>query len=78
MHTSKETFSDVLYTLSDWVLTERIAQQTTSFLFVDFREAVDSVWHEGLLYKLLQINVGGSFYKLIQFLFKLYMFYHEC
>ena len=29
--------------------------------FVDFRKAFDSVWHDGLLYKLLQIGVGGMF-----------------
>ena len=27
--------------------------------FVDFRKAFDSVWHEGLFYKLLKINIGG-------------------
>ena len=37
--------------------------------FFDFRKAFDSVWHDGLLFKLLQINVGGSFYKLIQSLY---------
>ena len=34
--------------------------------FVDFRKAFDSVWKDGLLYKLLQIGVGGRFYKLIK------------
>ena len=34
--------------------------------FVDFRKAFDSVWHDGLLYKLLQIGVRGCFYKLIK------------
>ena len=38
--------------------------------FVDFKKASDSVWHDGLLlYKSLQISVGGSFYKLIQSLY---------
>ena len=37
--------------------------------FVDFRKAFDSVWHDGLMYKLLQINVGGSFYKIIKSLY---------
>ena len=37
--------------------------------FVDFKKAFDSVWHEGLLHKLLQIDVGGRFYKLIQNLY---------
>ena len=37
--------------------------------FVDFRKAFDSVWHEGLFYKLLKINVGGHFYNLIKSLY---------
>ena len=37
--------------------------------FVDFRNAFDSVWHAGLLDKLLQINVGGCFYNLIKSLY---------
>ena len=40
--------------------------------FVDFRKAFDSVWHEGLFYKLLKINIGGHFYNLIK---TLYCFY---
>ena len=30
--------------------------------FVDFKKALDSVWHDGLLFKLLQINVLGCFF----------------
>ena len=37
--------------------------------FVDFRKAFDSVWHDGLLYKLLQINVRGNFDKVIKSLY---------
>ena len=37
--------------------------------FVDFKKAFDSIWHVGLLYKLLQINVGGCFYNLIKSLY---------
>ena len=37
--------------------------------FVDFRKAFDSVWHNGLLNKLLQINLGGSCYNLIKSLY---------
>lgn len=36
---------------------------------VDVRRAFDSVLHEGLLYKLLKINVGGHFYNLIKSLY---------
>ena len=37
--------------------------------FVDFRKAFDSVWHEGLFYKLLKINVEGHFYNLFKGLY---------
>lgn len=37
--------------------------------FVDFRKAFDSVCHDGLLYKLLQINVGGCFDNLFKSLY---------
>ena len=33
--------------------------------FVDFKKAFDSVRHDGLLNKLLQIGVGGSFCNLV-------------
>ena len=37
--------------------------------FVDFRKAFDSVWHDGLLYKLLQYNVGGKLFSFIKSLY---------
>ena len=37
--------------------------------FVDFKKAFDSVWHDGLLFKLLKINFGGCFFNLIKSLY---------
>ena len=37
--------------------------------FVDSRKAFDSVWHDGLLYKLLKINIRGNFYNVIESLY---------
>jgi hypothetical protein len=34
--------------------------------FVDFKKAFDSVWHDGLFYKLLDNKIGGRFYDLIK------------
>ena len=37
--------------------------------FVDFKKAFDSIWHKGLLYKLLSSNINGNFYNLIKDLY---------
>ena len=34
--------------------------------FVDFKKAFDSIWHEGLLYKLLESGIGGKTYDIIK------------
>ena len=34
--------------------------------FIDFQKAFDSVWHQGLLFKLRQIGISGNFYKVIK------------
>ena len=44
-------------------------QEKVYACFADFRKAFDSVWHHGLLYKLLQLNVEGNFYDLIKNLY---------
>ena len=36
--------------------------------FVDFRKAFDTVWHEGLFQKLLEVNIERNFLKLTQLL----------
>ena len=34
--------------------------QKENFIPVDFKKAFDSIWHQGLLYKLLKYNIGGT------------------
>ena len=43
--------------------------QCPRFLEMDSRKAFDFVWHEGLFYKLLKVNIGGNFYNLIKSLY---------
>ena len=60
-------------------LIDKYINQTTSCLpysltliyacFVDFRKAFDSVWHDGMLLKLLRNKIGGKFYNLIRNLY---------
>ena len=38
--------------------------------FVDFKKAYDSVWHEGLMLKLLHHNVRGLFFKSVQSMYR--------
>lgn len=40
-----------------------------SVCFVNFRKAFNSVWQDGIHYKILQINVGANFYTLIKSLY---------
>lgn len=37
--------------------------------FIDFKKAFDSIWHDGLCYKLLKNKIGGKFYDLIKNLY---------
>ena len=61
---AKNRTADHVFTLRTLVDKYVKSHQTKVYAcFVDLRKAFDSVWHDGLMYKLLQINVGGSFYK---------------
>jgi hypothetical protein len=54
-------------------LIDKYVNQTTDWkiytCFVDFRKAFDSVWHDGMLLKLLRNKIGGKFYNLIKNLY---------
>ena len=56
----------VLQTLLDKYVKNNNTKQSKLFVcFVDLRKAFDTVWRDGLLYKLLEQGVGGNFYKVI-------------
>jgi hypothetical protein len=53
----------ILKTLSSKYLYQN--KQKIYSCFVDLRKAFDSLWHNGLLYKLISNGVGKKFYKVI-------------
>ena len=63
--------SDHIFSLK--TLIENNVQNTKSgklyACFVDFKKAFDSIWHKGLLYRLLKYNIGGKFYDMIKNLY---------
>ena len=64
---AKNRTADHVFTLRILVDKYVKSHQTKVYAcFVEFRKAFESVWHDGLLYKLLQINVGGNVYEIIK------------
>ena len=59
--------SDHIFTLHT-LIDKYINQNKTKIFacFVDFQKAFDSIWHEGLLSKLLESGIGGKTYNIIK------------
>lgn len=58
--------SDNIFILSQLIEHTKKNKQPLYLAFIDFQKAFDTVWHEGLLYKLLMKGIGGNFYHLIK------------
>ncbi|KAL2076716.1 hypothetical protein ACEWY4_027687 [Coilia grayii] len=64
----KHRTTDHIYTLHT-LINKHVLQKNKSKVFacfVDFRKAFDSIWHDGLFYKILQSGVGGKTYDVIK------------
>ena len=59
------TTSDHLFTLQALIEILRKKKQKFFCAFIDFSQAFDKVWRAGLLHKLLQNNINGNFYRVI-------------
>jgi len=51
-----------LYTLSELVKLRRLRGRATFACFIDIRKAYDTVWHDGLKFRLRQVGINGRFY----------------
>ena len=60
--------SDHLFTLKTLIDTHVKAKSRGKIFacFIDFRKAFDSIWHQGLFYKLIKSKIGGNVYRLIK------------
>ena len=47
-------------------MNRRMNKSDTYVLFLDIRKAYDTVWRDGLLYKLYNKGVRGRYYKLLK------------
>ena len=63
----KQRTSDHIYSLHTLINKNINDKQRKIFAcFVDFKKAFDSVWHDGLLYKILQTGIGGKTFDIIK------------
>ena len=59
--------TDHIFTLNTLIDNQLNKNKSKMFsCFVDFKKAFDSIWHEGLLYKLLESGIGGKTYDTIK------------
>ena len=67
---SNNRTSDHIFTLRT-LIDKYIHQYNTKIYtcFVDFKKAYDSIWHEGLLYRLLHYGIRGKLFKIIKNLY---------
>ena len=62
----KHRTADHLFILKNLIAKYKKNRKPLYIAFIDFQKAFDTVWHQGLLYKLLQIGVSSKFYNIIQ------------
>ena len=58
--------SDNIFILSQFMELNKKLKNPIFLAFIDFKKAFDTVWHGGLLLKLLNKGIGGKFYNLIK------------
>ena len=66
----KARTSDHLYVVNTLMRKFKHLKKKLFMCFVDFRKAYDSVWREALMYKLLEYDIRGNFYSVIEEMYK--------
>ncbi len=58
--------SDNIFVINEIMKMKKSKSESLYMCFVDFHKAFDMLWRNGLLIKLLNLNIGGSFYNVIK------------
>ena len=58
--------SDHMFILQTIINKYKRSRKPLYIAFIDFKKAYDTVWHDGLFFKLLQIGVSSRFYKVVK------------
>ena len=66
----KHRASDHMFILKNLIANYKKNKKCLFITFIDFQKAFDTVWHTGLLYKLLRIGVSSSFFSIIESMYK--------
>lgn len=55
-----------LHRLTQYIKTNRISRKSTGLVLLDSEKAFDSIWHQGLLHKLIKLNFPIYLIKIIE------------
>ena len=62
--------TDNIFILSQLIDYAKTNKKPLFLAFIDFKKAFDTIWHEGLLFKLLEKGLGGKFYGVIKSIYR--------
>ena len=66
-----------MYTPFNTLINKHVYQTKNGKIFtcsIDFKKAFDSIWHEGLYYRLLHCGIVGKMYDLVKSMYLLNMY----
>jgi len=62
----KHRTTDHMFILKNIIGKYKQGRKSLHIAFIDFKQAFDTIWHNGLLYKLLKYGISNKFYNIIK------------